>query len=1439
MEDELKRRVRHLEALRRIDALILAGDLDAVLNAVVRQAASFFGALHAEVLELEDERLIARAAYGLDAGSGPPFFVAAQAGLCGEVVRTGQAVRVLDVTADPRYYVVDPRTRAEIAAPLVAEGRLYGVLNVESEAAAAFPDDALDLLQPFAAEAAIALHIGRTRRAEQKRLRDLTLLRELGLRLTAAPDPQAIYDLGVEYAVRLLDASGAFLHLYDPESDAGRVTDDARRVASNERPVPSRSTLAEHPRGASEASGRHSPPATLTGLTFIAGPGLPDRPRQSFGPPRPGGLTHTVARTGQPLVINDPASHPLYGPDAAARLNFKSIAGFPLTRAGRVYGVLTVSFVHPRRIEAADVDLLALLSEQLVRHIENARLRAAEAQRLAELNAINHIGTRLRQAGTQAEIRAAIMDEVTALFQVEAGGIFMPDEAGVHLRPAEMRGWVAHLPPPPIEGSIVGNVYRSGQPYLSPNVRLDPLAYQASARLVPEGAARTIIAAPLRLGADIIGVLSVGADAPRQFTPADLRLLTTLAEIAGAALHRAGLYEQTEHRARQLSLLNDLGRQLASTLDPSALYDLTVRALVERFGYALAIIVEGDPAAAELVLVAKAGAATEALALSRRTPQDRGILAQVFRTGRTYLNNRAAEDPRYVQWEAIPPGSELCVPIRVAGEVIGALNVEEPFAEAFTPTDRDMMESLSGQLGAALSNARHFQRMQRTAERLAIFNRATEQLARVPDRHAALSATLVAACELAQAERGGIFVVEKDGRLTLSHTCGVAAEVVAALTAQTLAAATGIFGEALRSERAIEIPDTAADPRVVHFPGYTGAALYCAPLMTGGRPVALLDLDHLPPDEEARALLAAFADRAAVAIENAALYEETVRLAQERAALLDISTALSGVTDLQAVLQRALQHIRATFDVDGCSFTLLTQDGRALKTIAQLYVKPEHKTGEGGELWPLERLPLSRKALATQRAYAYADLPAQPELPVEQRDWLLRHNQTSSAHIPLIANGQTLGLLYLTVFGRARHFTEAELSLAQGMANQAAIALQRAQLYEQTQRRLQRLEILRAIDAAITASVDLRPILSVLLDQVTTRLGLHAADVLLFDPHTRTLNYAAGRGFRSRGGEAASVRLGEGRAGRAALDRRIVHISGEAVLANTSPRTGQLGREAFTTYFAVPLLAKGQIKGVLELFHRAPFDAAAEFTPGGSEPRSAPKDEGSSADPEWLEFLEALGAQAAIAIDNATMFSDLQRSHVELSLAYDDTIEGWARALDLRDKETEGHTQHVADLTLRLAHALGVGDSELVHLRRGALLHDIGKMGIPDGILLKPGPLTEAEWAIMRQHPEYAHQMLAPIAQLHLALDIPYCHHENWDGSGYPRGLKGEAIPLAARLFAVVDVWDALTSDRLYRAAWSPAQARAYLREQAGKLFEPRIVEMFLALMAEEGLSAM
>ena len=192
---------------------------------------------------------------------------------------------------------------------------------------------------------------------------------------------------------------------------------------------------------------------------------------------------------------------------------------------------------------------------------------------------------------------------------------------------------------------------------------------------------------------------------------------------------------------------------------------------------------------------------------------------------------------------------------------------------------------------------------------------------------------------------------------------------------------------------------------------------------------------------------------------------------------------------------------------------------------------------------------------------------------------------------------------------------------------------------------------------------------------------------------------------------------------------------------------------------------------------------------------------------------------------------DIRALNSELVHAYDATIEGWSRALDLRDHETEGHSRRVTEMTLRLARAVLISEDDLVHIRRGALLHDIGKMGVPDHILRKPGPLDDAEWEIMRRHPALAHEMLAPTDFLRPALDIPYCHHEKWDGSGYPQGLRGEAIPPAARLFALVDVWDALSSDRPYRPAWPPARVLNHLQSLAGTHFDPALVPVFLRLL--------
>ena len=374
----------------------------------------------------------------------------------------------------------------------------------------------------------------------------------------------------------------------------------------------------------------------------------------------------------------------------------------------------------------------------------------------------------------------------------------------------------------------------------------------------------------------------------------------------------------------------------------------------------------------------------------------------------------------------------------------------------------------------------------------------------------------------------------------------------------------------------------------------------------------------------------------------------------------------------------------------------------------------------------------------------------------------------------------------------------------------------RKQAEEQIQRQLNRLNALRLIDMAISSSFDLHVVLNIVLQQVLSQLGVDASAVLLLNPYTQTIEYAGGRGFRSDAIQHTRLKLGEEYAGRVVLERQTIHISD---LKNTGGKLAEAmlsASENFTDYLGTPLVVKGEVKGVLEIFHRTPLEP----------------------DKDWLNFMEVLARQAAIAIDNAQLFENMQHSNMELIAAYDATIVGWSHAMDLRDKETQDHTKRVTELTLKMAERMRISKQEQVHIQRGALLHDIGKLGIPDHILHKPGKLTKEEWDIMRQHPIYAFEMLSAINYLRPALDIPYCHHEKWDGSGYPRNLRGEEIPFAARIFAVVDVWDALTSDRPYREAWTKEKALKYIQEQSGVNFDPNVVEVFLELIPSDGINS-
>jgi len=431
----------------------------------------------------------------------------------------------------------------------------------------------------------------------------------------------------------------------------------------------------------------------------------------------------------------------------------------------------------------------------------------------------------------------------------------------------------------------------------------------------------------------------------------------------------------------------------------------------------------------------------------------------------------------------------------------------------------------------------------------------------------------------------------------------------------------------------------------------------------------------------------------------------------------------------------------------------------------------------------------------------------------------------SVAGAPLVSKGRVLGVLGINYTDPERTISAEGLELLAKFASLASVALGNAQLYKIAQdeilerkkaedraiQQLDRLNSLRTIDLSITSSSNINITLKTIIKETLTHVNADAASIMLFNPVMNTFEIGAAIGFKFNPPKNIIPRAQAGLASLASQQQNTLYIFD--LTDNALYLTGFVDdQEEFISYYGVPLFIKGELKGVLEIYHRTSLKLNAENQ----------------------EFLETLATQTAIAIDNHSMFHNLQQTNKNLQIAYETTLEGWSAALDLRDKETEGHTLRVTELTLKLAQSMGVRENELLHIRRGALLHDIGKMGVPDRILQKPGELTYEERQIIEQHPINAYNLLSPIPYLQPALDIPYCHHEKWDGTGYPRKLKGNKIPFAARLFAIVDVYDALRSNRPYRDGWEKQKTLDYIKRESGSHFDPKVVAAFISMIIDE-----
>lgn len=1250
--------------------------------------------------------------------------------------------------------------------PMLYGGALIGVLAVHEmgQSARKFAEADARLLTLLASQAASAVHNARLVEETRTRADEFTTLYEITRDLTTQYDLQLLLRTITERAARLLHASDGEMQLYDEKRS------DLELIVN---------------------LNNHVPPGTRTQL----GEGMAGR----------------VAETKTPMVVDDYQTWEHRVPHYAD-LSVRGVVDIPMVDAGKLIGVLSVYECgkSTRRFNEQDTQLLSLFASQAASAVHNARLLEETKRRAEQLGTLNEIGRTISRHVEIENVIETLHKQAVRVFPFDAFYVTLYDSASGRLTyPLYYEGGKRYKESSTImkRGTFLSRTIESASPLIINRTpeELGSPAMPANALGDTARKSASLMFAPMVYGSHVIGVISAQSYGLNAYNDGHLEMLGAIANQAAIAIENARLFEQAQRRAEEFSTLYETSRNLAAQTDLNGLLATIVERATRLLGAASGFIYLYNSLRDELELAVIQGFD------SPRSPtlkMGRGIAGRVAQSKQPMI----VKD--YQTWEHRSPKYAeagfrgiLEVPMTFGGEIIGVLGVNEigESTRQFTEEDARLLSLFAAHAASAVHNARLLQETRQRADEFAALYEINRDTATLQDTTALMQTIVDRAVGLLGASGGTMGIYDPSQKQ-------IEVRVVRGLDVSIgtlLKLGEGVVGRVAVTREPMIVEDYRTwEHRLPRFEQTKPiVGIVAVPLLYSGELIGVVSVHQNDTavkkftEADAR-LLSLFAGQAASAVHNARLIEETKRRAEQLSTLNEIARAVSSQLEIDQALEAIYQQVKRILPLDAfyialhdeerneVSYPLLYDEGKRFSEPASTLI-------EGTRL--LETLRSGKSILFNHTTESYK---------VNPKLWMLGDKSKASAsflYSPLRLGARVIGVISAQSY-TFNAYSEEHLTLFDGVANQAAIAIENARLFADTQRHLQRVESLHEIDNAISGSLDLRVTFNVFLDQIVAQLGVDAADILLLNPHTQSLEFAAARGFRTPALQHTHLRVGDGLAGRAALERKIVGITDLAGELNGLARSPFILSEGFVSYHGVPLIAKGRVNGVLEIFHRTRIDR----------------------NKDWLDFLDTMAGQAAIAIDNAELYGNLQRANIDLSLAYDTTLEGWSRALDLRDRETEGHTQRVTEITLQLARELGINGAELVHIHRGALLHDIGKMGIPDAILFKPGPLTDDEWKIMRQHPVFAYELIAPIEFLRSALDIPYCHHEKWDGTGYPRGLKEEQIPLSARLFAVVDVWDALRSDRPYRRAWDEDKAREHIREQSGTHFDPKVVEVFL-----------
>lgn len=962
---------------------------------------------------------------------------------------------------------------------------------------------------------------------------------------------------------------------------------------------------------------------------------------------------------------------------------------------------------------------------------------------------------------------------------------------------------------------VVGSVLKTGV------ARRIADASEVREYLPSTGELRSELCVPLMAGGKAIGVVNAESKHLDAFSRDDERLLTTVASQLSIAIEQIRHQNAEREQHVRAEALSDTALALNSSLDFDQILDQildNVQRVIPCDTTSLMVNQNGRSSTIRHRGFEKFGTEEWISGLEFQISEE-SKFSMMMESGDPIMIPDITKSDLWVHYpENAWMRSYLSAPIQKDEHTFGFLCLYHHQTDYFSESHKIALKALTNQLSTAMENARLFDEIQSNLQDFSFLFNASKAYASVMlepvdiakavarqfvDELGYYECSISLYGETKETLAAIVDYIKGNGQLGEFKNDWVGEEIVL----KDFPATTRVM-ETLEP-LIVQASDPNAEPSELAYMQSVGVAtLVILPLAVRGNAIGIIELEEATEErhltERELDLAQTLANQVAAELENANLYVETQKRAFELSRLYEASGSLlaSDPTDLPTLSQTIVDTIRTDFGKSNCS--LLLSDAQSNRLIRTAVSGPyTAKIISGQELFT-DGPGIAANAF---RARTILNVPDVKNWSSYVANW---DEARSEIAIPLIVGEKVIGVIDIQS-AKKNAFSKDDERIVSVFAERAALALENANLYQRQEEQLGFLEALHQIDLAITGSMDIHVTLEVVTKQVLAQLQVDAASILLLNPFTLILEPIANAGYQSAMLNHQNLRMGEGLGGAVAMQGTQLHKN---CLKNEDcddcVRKETFLREKFESYYGIPLSAKGRILGVLELFMRQPFDP----------------------DPSWQHLATTIATQAAIAIDNAAMFEDLEKSNLELSLAYDTTLEGWARALELRDRETEGHARRVVDLTLQLARAIGISGMDLVHIRRGALLHDVGKMGVPDRILQKPGSLDDDEWEIMRKHPVYSYEWLRPISYLRPALDIPHYHHERWDGSGYPDGLSGENIPLAARIFAIIDVWDALLSDRPYRKAWPREKTIEHIKEQSGLHFDPLVVETFVKLIS-------